>query len=57
MDEYGDLNYSAAEINTLLGGSLQKTAQTLTEEEKQQVRANLGLITYEEYIEPTNQNE
>lgn len=47
MDEYGDLNYTAEEINTLLAGSLQKTAQTLTDEEKQQVRANLGLITYE----------
>ena len=48
MDEYGDLNYTAEEINTLLGGSLQKSAQTLTDEEKQQVRANLGTITYEE---------
>lgn len=48
MDEYGDLNYTAEEINSLLAGSLQKTAQTLTDEEKQQVRANLGTITYEE---------
>lgn len=48
MDEYGDLNYTAEEINTLLAGSLQKTAQTLTDEEKQQVKKNLGVITYEE---------
>lgn len=51
MVEYGEINYSTAEINNRLAHSLQTTEQTLTEEEKQQVRANLGTITYEEYKE------
>lgn len=51
MEEYGDLNFSTEEINTRLSNALLKTAQTLTDEEKQQVRANLGTITYEEYKE------
>lgn len=51
MEEYGDLNLSTEEINNRLSNALLKTEQTLTDEEKQQVRANLGTITYEEYKE------
>ena len=51
MVEYGEINYSTEEINNRLSNSLLKTAQVLTDEEKQQVRANLGTITYEEYKE------
>ena len=51
MVEYGEINYSTEEINNRLSNALLKTEQTLTEEEKQQVRANLGTITYEEYKE------
>lgn len=51
MVEYGEINYSTEEINNRLSNSLLKTEQVLTDEEKQQVRANLGTITYEEYKE------
>lgn len=51
MEEYGDLIISTEEINNRLSNSLLKTEQMLTDEEKQQVRANLGTITYEEYKE------
>lgn len=51
MVEYGEINYSTEEINNRLSNALLKTEQVLTDEEKQQVRANLGTITYEEYKE------
>lgn len=51
MVEYGEINFSTEEINNRLSNALLKTEQVLTDEEKQQVRANLGTITYEEYKE------
>lgn len=51
MEEYGDLILPTEDINDRLSNVLLKKAQVLTEEEKQQVRANLGTITYEEYKE------
>lgn len=50
MAEYGDLNYTTKEINDKLDKSLEKTEQTLTSEEKQQVQKNLGFITYTDYV-------
>ncbi len=50
MATYGDLNYSTEEINEKLDKSLEKTEQTLTSEEKQQVQKNLGFITYTDYV-------
>lgn len=53
MEEYGDINLTTEEINNRLANGLLKTAQTLTDEEKRQVRNNLGLanISYELYNE------
>lgn len=47
---YGDLNYTTEEINRKLDNLLEKSEQTLTPEEKQQVQKNLGFITYTDYV-------
>lgn len=43
--EYGDLNKSTEEINTILDNALVKTEQTLTEEEQAQIQRNIGVDT------------
>lgn len=43
--EYGDLNKSTVQINDILDNALLKKEQTLTEEEKSQVLANIGVDT------------